>query len=366
MPELTVDDHCIVPFSAVISYEGVVQRVWDPATNLVTAKSHSKRTLESHPPKKEAKVFKGAPGKCYFVHYAGWPKSQDEWIRSERALECTPENIEKMKQQQAVANAKFREDDKRKDKKRKMGHHQPSDKPAKKHKPEPKVNIKLESKGERDGTPAKTTSKSTSKTSSKERSKAIKEVTPEIPLDIQQDTIPYSIQIHVPERLKRVLVGDWELVTHARKLVALPRPISVAMILEEFKKWVYDLQPEIKGHSGKQENLDDFCSGLKQYFGHALGMMLLYRYERNQYFRLRHGKHDFDASEVYGAEHLLRLYVTMPALLAQTSIDQASMSYIKSKLDLLGSYLELQADNLFCEKAYEASTRAYESQALYS
>lgn len=337
-----------------------MQRVWDPATNLVTSKSHSKRGLESHPPKKEAKVFKGAPGKCYFVHYAGWPRSQDEWIRSERALECTPENIAKMKRQQAVANAKFREDDKKKDKKRKADV-QTGSKQPKKQKPEPKVKIKTEPKTERQGSPAK----SSGKPSTKER-KATKETTVEIPLDLQQDSIPHSIQVNVPERLKRVLVGDWELVTHARKLVALPRPISVTMILDEFKKWVYELQPEIKGYTGKQENLEEFCTGLKQYFSHALGMMLLYRFERNQYFRLRRDKKDFNASEVYGAEHLLRLYVTMPALLAQTSIDQASMNYIKSRLDLLGSYLELHADTLFYTKAYESSTRAYESQALFS
>jgi len=49
--------------------------------------------------------------------------------------------------------------------------------------------------------------------------------------------------------------------------------------------------------------------GLKGYFDMALGKMLLYRFERAQYAEIRKEKgEEAKMSEVYGTEHLLRLF----------------------------------------------------------
>lgn len=54
------------------------------------------------------------------------------------------------------------------------------------------------------------------------------------------------------------------------------------------------------------EMLEQTIQGLKLYFNHSLGTMLLYRSERNQYQELlSYGKEWVD---LYGAEHLLRLF----------------------------------------------------------
>lgn len=64
--------------------------------------------------------------------------------------------------------------------------------------------------------------------------------------------------------------------------------------------------------------LTEVLSGLQLYFDRALGANLLYRFERSQYVeqRRRHQEaaggsgagEDFEASKIYGAEHLLRLF----------------------------------------------------------
>lgn len=54
--------------------------------------------------------------------------------------------------------------------------------------------------------------------------------------------------------------------------------------------------------------LSEIISGITIYFDKALGNNLLYRFERAQYVEQRRGNPDKAMSEIYGAEHLLRLF----------------------------------------------------------
>lgn len=54
--------------------------------------------------------------------------------------------------------------------------------------------------------------------------------------------------------------------------------------------------------------LDEVIQGLVMYFNKALGSLLLYQFERQQYSELRRKHPNKDMVDIYGAEHLLRLY----------------------------------------------------------
>ena len=57
-----------------------------------------------------------------------------------------------------------------------------------------------------------------------------------------------------------------------------------------------------------EDLLDEVLEGLRIYFNKALGSMLLYRFERHQYADIRRNHAETDLVEIYGAEHLLRLF----------------------------------------------------------
>ena len=110
------------------------------------------------------------------------------------------------------------------------------------------------------------------------------------------------------DQLKAILVDDWEYVTKNMQLVPLPSKYPVNGILDTY----FD---EEKGRrrlgSAEADLLEEVVAGVKEYFDKCLGKLLLYRFEREQYFEQ---KQKWDVADpprgpgdVYGAEHLLRM-----------------------------------------------------------
>jgi mortality factor 4-like protein 1 len=58
----------------------------------------------------------------------------------------------------------------------------------------------------------------------------------------------------------------------------------------------------------KSEFLDEFVSGVQLYFIKSLGNSLLYKSEYKQFEELKSEYPDKSPADLYGAEHLLRLF----------------------------------------------------------
>ena len=91
--------------------------------------------------------------------------------------------------------------------------------------------------------------------------------------------------------------------------------------------------------------LPTILSGLQIYFDKALGSNLLYRFERLQYSDIRKrywtgqdvvvGVTEKEMSCIYGAEHLLRMLVMLPQMVAQTVLDAESVGIIREYVNEL-------------------------------
>jgi mortality factor 4-like protein 1 len=60
----------------------------------------------------------------------------------------------------------------------------------------------------------------------------------------------------------------------------------------------------------EEQQVEEVIAGLKLYFNKALGSMLLYKFERQQYADIRKKYPKKEMSDIYGAEHLLRIFGT--------------------------------------------------------
>ena len=104
---------------------------------------------------------------------------------------------------------------------------------------------------------------------------------------------------------------------NSKQLVTLPRIPNVRDILNQFRIHIASLPPEKKATLPTPATLlPTVLAGLQLYFDRSLGANLLYRFERPQYAEVRRkyitGQdviigQEKEMSEVYGAEHLLRM-----------------------------------------------------------
>ncbi|KIJ67400.1 hypothetical protein HYDPIDRAFT_173943 [Hydnomerulius pinastri MD-312] len=176
------------------------------------------------------------------------------------------------------------------------------------------------------------------------------------------------MKLNVPEVLKVLLVDDWEAITKNNQLVPLPRSPTVVEILQEFKEHVIKM--------GKQTSLRDpdlvlptIISGLTVYFDRSLGANLLYRFERPQYAEIRKAYvtgpkvqvgQEKDMSAIYGGEHFLRMLVSLPQMVASSTMDAESVGLVKDYVNELLVYLVNERDRLFLAE-YQSSSLQYQN-----
>lgn len=91
-----------------------------------------------------------------------------------------------------------------------------------------------------------------------------------------------------------------------------------------------------ESRTDKGEVLDEYIRGIELYFNKRLHTHLLYRTEHEQYDQLFYNEgqqQEKKPSSVYGAEHLLRLFVEIPSLVVETNMDADTLIEVREKLE---------------------------------
>ncbi|GAO50836.1 MRG-domain-containing protein [Saitoella complicata NRRL Y-17804] len=263
-------------------------------------------------------------GPYYYVHYKGWKSSWDEWQPEHNVLKFTDENV-KTAQDLKKAQAALKKKPEKKDK----GTPAPGEKRA----------------GD-DATPA-TASRS------QKRSRV------DVELEKEEDYMKKpEVRIHVPDTLKALLVDDWENITKNQQLVTLPRSPTVTEIINQYREQA----TKKRAGSAEADIFEEVLGGIKLYFDRCLGSILLYRFERQQYVDIKKNSGDQEMSDVYGAEHLLRLFVSLPELMAHTNMDAQSVQVLKDYIEDFLKFLAKDQSNFFLQ-TYENATPNYQSLA---
>jgi mortality factor 4-like protein 1 len=242
----------------------------------------------------------------YFVHYLGWSKNWDEWVGADRLMKPTDENLEKQK---------------------KLFKNQTGDKQTKGRVPAGKQKSTVEKE-------LITESKLLAPRGKKRKSDPVAEAK-------DSEESDHLLKICLPGTLKRQLVEDWDFITQMGKLVKLPRSPSAEDILKKY------IDFRTKRDGAVEDSLMEMLNGLRIYFDKSLPAMLLYPQERAQYASAVPQGSTISPSSIYGAEHLLRLFVKLSELLVYTNMEHEALTQLQQKLADFLKFLQRNQGNFF-------------------
>ncbi|KAG7530765.1 hypothetical protein FFLO_04807 [Filobasidium floriforme] len=278
----------------------------------------------------------GVVGPHYRVHYKGWRKSWDEWVPETRLMKDDKAGRDKQKRlrEEAIAAqtaAKLAKSGATE----KASSRSDAASPAPNGTDKGKAAVKQDTKGKK-----------------RTRGEAF---------DTEEQYLKRpEVKIPIPDVLRVKLVDDWEAVTKNNQLVTLPRTPNVKEIIEEYKEYCKKKRADKKA-TRADALLEEIMAGLVVYFDKCLGNNLLYRFERAQYVNMRkETKEEKAMSEIYGAEHLLRLFVNLPSFIAHTNMDTESINLLRDHLAEFMKWMIKELDRLF-QKEYENTTTQYQN-----
>ncbi|KAK7025693.1 MRG domain-containing protein, partial [Favolaschia claudopus] len=138
--------------------------------------------------------------------------------------------------------------------------------------------------------------------------------------------------------------------------LSLPRRPTIENILASFRLYM-NANPEIESRdllSPSPTLTPVVVDGVLVYFNRYLWPILLYSCEREQYIRVRQEyvigcdvAEEQKMSQVYGAEHLLRLINHLPRLVSYSTLDSESTNIIEDYANRLLSWMLQEHDSLF-------------------
>nr|ACO09550.1 Mortality factor 4-like protein 1 [Osmerus mordax] len=295
----------------------------------------------------------------YFIHYSGWNKNWDEWVPESRVLKYVDSNLAKQKElQKANQNA---DDDS------KMGEHKKDHyvegkmrgvAPSKKIPAVQQKHVDLKAKKTKPKTPGAGEGTSTGEMPQPPRKKRAR-VDPTVESE-ETFTNRVEVKVKIPEELKPWLVDDWDLITRQKQLFHLPAKKNVETVLEDYANY-----KKSRGTSDNKEYaVNEVVAGIREYFNVMLGTQLLYKFERPRYAEILANHPEAPMSQVYGAPHLLRLFVRIGAMLAYTPLDEKSLALLLNYLQDFLKYLVKNSSTLFSSSDYEVAPPEYHRKAV--
>jgi len=214
----------------------------------------------------------------YLNHYKGWNRSWDEWLPADRIKKMDAANLE-LQKSLIERMSKGKKTGKRAHGGGPDGKHKTSSEPSKKR------------RGEQPG-----------------------------PGEAPNALRMIELKLVIPDEVKLLLVEDWYHVVPQKKVVSLPQSSTISDILADYVSMV-------QGEKAKGV-ATEVASGLKLYFEHGCGSMLLYKQERPQFDELISEDENVRLCEMYGVAHLLRLFIKLPSMMQSAGVGPKGMVYL--------------------------------------
>jgi len=284
----------------------------------------------------------------YFIHYQGWARKYDVWVQADQICKSDDEDAKiKLQLYSQSKNPKL---------------------PTKEKVSRTKQNSANSSFDNfadlMDDDTAKPSNKRKSNAELEEEARELKRNRTMLSNSdlVQEDDADMATaqRLEIPMNLKKHLLDEWSLISQQdpRRLVKLPRKVTAEMALRDFVATLDDKLDD--------EQLDshrDFYEGVQLYFEKALPTVLLYRHEREQYDEVSKTYSDLVPSQIYGTEHLLRLFVRIPKLMSGVFLPPSETNKVYTKFSQFLKFIGKNASKYLSIEEYVLEDEAMSAGA---
>lgn len=295
----------------------------------------------------EAKCLKSSITKekqiKYLIHYAGWNKNWDEWVPESRVLKYNEANVQRQRevqrahsnQQSAHRNRKGNTTSKSQNRKSEGAKDKDSDSRASTPVATLERSINRPGKNSSGALTPSSSHDSALDAPRKKRSRL------EPSSETEEFLTKTEIKITITDDLKIFLIEEFDVITKQHKLPVLPTTNTVDKILDDYVE-----SKETKVNDTVRESILEMTKGIREYFNITLGLQLLYKWERPQFVEIMNDNPDKLPSQLYGAFHLLRLFVKLGGMLAYTTLDERSIQLLLNHFHDFLQYLQKNSADL--------------------
>uniref|UniRef100_A0A1A9WDZ1 MRG domain-containing protein n=1 Tax=Glossina brevipalpis TaxID=37001 RepID=A0A1A9WDZ1_9MUSC len=145
-----------------------------------------------------------------------------------------------------------------------------------------------------------------------------------------------EIKIKMPEELKERLADDWEAINEQSKLLNIPSRITAQDVVDQYVASKTSRKSVCPANAAI---VTEVMTSVVQYFNGMLYANLLYNSEKRQYFEILQKHPNIPFSQLYGAFHLLRVFMNLNSVFILSGADenhkQTVIKYLQDFLKFL-------------------------------
>ena len=170
------------------------------------------------------------------------------------------------------------------------------------------------------------------------------------------------LKIHIPNEFWELLQDDFIEISQNKKIFDLPVEPSVSTILQQYLK----INPE-------NPEIAEFVEGIQRCFNKAVGLILLYRFERQQYSDMYHDQplnsegsiasNTLVPSRHYGFVHLLGLLTKISDILPIANYSPERINSVSKIFDDFVFFLNRNYSSFFSRRQYVSAPPQYRALA---
>ena len=143
-----------------------------------------------------------------------------------------------------------------------------------------------------------------------------------------------SLALHYPKVIQKLLNDDSNNIKN-KKIVDIPRKNG---------QTIHDILIDYSATYDSKKNIvkKQIINQIRFYFNESLSTILLYNNERSQYYAVSNNFNNLAMDQIYGVEHLCRLFVKLPKLISSNDLNYATKIKFEEIINDLMRYIGLK------------------------